>query len=88
MANFIEKTKRKNFQWDHHMVENLIKCTVSYKARMLKTLTLMPIKLVYIEKFAWLRQNYNKDEELYFGPVAVDIINEKESKEVVKRGTK
>ena len=28
---------------------------------------------------------YNKDEELYFGPVAVDIINEKESKEVIKR---
>ena len=48
----------------------------------------MLIKLVYIEKFTWLSELCNKDEELYFGPVAVDIINEKESKEVIKRGTK
>ena len=89
MANFIEKTKRKNFQWDYHMVENLIKCTVSYKARMLyKNLDFDADKVgLYREVRLAMAEPYNKDEELYFGPVAVDITNEKESKEVIKRGT-
>ena len=86
MANFIEKTKRKNFQWDHHKVENLIKCTVSYKARMLyKNLDFDADKVgLCREVHLAMAELYNKDEELYFGPVAVDIINEKEYKEVFK----
>ena len=72
------------------MIESLIKSVVSYKARMLyKNLDFDTDKVgLYIEVRLAMAVLYNKDEELYFGLVAVDIINEKETKEVIKRGAK
>ena len=68
MANFIEKTKRKNFQWDYHMVENLVKCIVSYKARILyKNLDFDADKVgLYREVRLAMAELYNKDEEFVF----------------------
>ena len=90
MADFIEKTKRKNFKWDHHMVGNLTKCGVSYKARVLyKNLDFDADKVsLYKEVCLAMAELYNKDEEFYFGSVAINIINEKGSKEVIKQGAK
>ncbi|XP_065671685.1 uncharacterized protein LOC136089562 [Hydra vulgaris] len=90
MADFIDKTKRKNFKWDHNMVENLINCAISYKARMLyKNLDFDADKVgLYREVRLSMAEIYNKNEEFYFGPVAIDTLNEKDSKEVIKRGIK
>ena len=83
------KPRRKNFKWEQDMIQNLIDCTLNYKSCMLyKNLDFDADKVGLYREVRMAMAELYKDDEQYFGSVIVDIEKEKESKELIKRGTK